>query len=544
MRHRGAILATAPAVAAVLVLMVVPVLLLVLSGLDAADPFAPYMRILTSPAYRVPLLNTFAIAAMVTLCCVVLAYPLAYTMATLPAGTARLLLVVVLLPFWTSALVRTTAWLILLQRRGLLNALLLSTGLADEPVAFVYNLSGVLIGMVHVLLPFVALPLHAAFRGLDRNLLLAADSLGATPFAAFRRVVAPLTAPGVVAGALIVFMNALGFYLTPALMGGPGQAMVATMIQFNLQERLDWPMASALAATLLAVTLLLFWLFQRRFGLDRLLGGSDGGDTLGTAPLRRTRGGTLVVLLGLLVAVFLLLPIVTVFPMSLSRSPFLVFPPPAYSWRWYESLLASDKWADALVNSLLVAAMAVPLAVLLGTAAAVGVARIAQRWRALVETVLVVPLVVPAIVFAVALLYLYAPVGLAGTRLGLALGHAVLGLPFVLVTVRSAVKGFDANLELAALSLGAGWGTMFRRVMLPRLLPGIAAGAIFAFVTSFDETILAIFLTDVETRTLPKLMYEGVAHEIDPTITAVAALLILASVALLGTAGLVRRPRR
>jgi ABC-type spermidine/putrescine transport system permease subunit II len=441
----------------------------------------------------------------------------------------------VLLPFWTSALVRTTAWIILLQRRGVLNAVLTSTGLIDEPVAFVFNLSGVLIGMIHVLMPFVVLPLYAAFRAIDRNLLLAAEGLGAGAVAVFTRVLAPLTAPGVIAGAIIVFMNAIGYYITPALLGGPRQTMIAMMIQFHLQERLDWDMAAALSVTLLVITLAIFVLFQRWFGLDRLWGGMQGHslvDTLGGRAgerYRRSAGGWLVVALGVAVALFLIAPILMIFPMSVSRSPFLVFPPPAYSWRWYENLWATTKWTDSLANSLQVAAVAVPLATALGAAAALGVASLRERWRTAAESLFVLPMIVPTIVVAVALYYLYAPLGLANSKLGLALGHALLGFPFVFVTVRASLKSFDTNLELAAYGLGASAWAMFRRVKLPHLLPGIAAGALFAFITSFDDVILAIFLTDIDSRTLPKLMYEGVAHEIDPTISAVAVILVLAS---------------
>jgi putative spermidine/putrescine transport system permease protein len=529
-----------PGLLAIAVLLIGPILyLFALSFVKDGLTFDLYARIFTSPAYRVPLINTFVIAALVTVGCVLCAYPLAWIMATLGPVALRILLFVVLLPFWVSALVRTTAWIMLLQRQGVVNTILTSTGLIDEPIAFIFNLSGVLIGMIHVLMPFVVLPLYAAFRSLDRNLLLAAESLGAGPTRIFWRVVAPLTAPGVLAGAVIVFMHALGYYITPALLGGPRQRMIAMMIQFHLQEQLDWGMAAALAIVLLAITLAIFWWFQRVFGLDRLWGGMQGGaaaDSLGHARAstrRRSAAGWLAILAGGAVAVFLIAPIVMVFPMSLSRSPFLVFPPPSYSWRWYENLLNQGKWAEALANSALVAAFAVPLATALGTAAALGLRGIGARWRTVIESLLLLPMIVPTIVLAVALYYLYAVTGLVGTRLGLALGHALLGLPLVFVTVRASLRSFDPNLELAAFGLGASRMMAFRRVLLPHLAPGVAAGAVFAFITSFDEVILAIFLTNIESRTLPKLMYEGVAHEIDPTITAVAVLLILASAALL-----------
>jgi putative spermidine/putrescine transport system permease protein len=149
------------------------------------------------------------------------------------------------------------------------------------------------------------------------------------------------------------------------------------------------------------------------------------------------------------------------------------------------------------------------------------------------ETFFVLPMIVPAIILGVGLYYALAPLGLINSPWALAHGHIVLASPFVVLTVRAALRGFDRNLELAALGLGASWFTMFRRVMLPVVAPGIAAGAVFAFITSFDDVVLAIFLTNVRSRTLPKLMYEGVAHEINPTITAVAALIVLFTCAIL-----------
>ncbi len=537
-----------PALALVIGLLVLPVIGLVLYSLDG-NALAHYSKIFTSPAYRQPLINTFVISALVTVGCVIVSYPLAYMMATMSPWAARVVTFVVLLPFWTSALVRTTSWIILLQRQGVLNTVLTSTGLTDEPIAFVFNLSGVLIGMIHVLMPFVVMPLYAAFRGIDRNLLLAAESLGAGAPSIARRIILPLTAPGVIAGAIIVFMNALGYYITPALLGGPGQTMIAMMIQFHLQEQLDWAMAAALSLTLLTITLLVFWQFQRVFGLEKLWGGLEGGDqtdTLGARAgqvYRRSTGGWVTVACGILVAIFLIAPIILIFPMSLSRSPFLVFPPPSYSWRWYENLFGTDKWAEALWNSVQVAAIAVPLATIAGTIAAIGANHLRPSRRVAIESVLVLPLVVPTIVFAVALYYVFATFGITTSKLGLAVGHAILGLPFVFLTVRAALKGFDRNLELAAYSMGASWFTMLRRVLLPHLAPAIAGGALFAFITSFDEVILAIFLTDVDSRTLPKLMYEGVAHEIDPTITAVAVLLVLASIVFFLASVVLRRPR-
>lgn len=186
-----------------------------------------------------------------------MSYPLAYLMATVRPALAKLLFFAVLLPFWSSALVRTSAWIALLQQNGPLNKLLANLSLIDHPIAFLYNFTGVLIGMTHVLMPFVVLPLYASFRTMDRALILAAKSLGADAFGVLFKfkVVLPVTRPGMVAGAIMVFMNAVGYHITPSLMGGPGQRMIAELISHNIIDELNWGIAAALAGVLLFITL-------------------------------------------------------------------------------------------------------------------------------------------------------------------------------------------------------------------------------------------------------------------------------------------------
>ncbi|TAJ33818.1 ABC transporter permease subunit [Bosea sp. (in: a-proteobacteria)] len=530
-------LGLAPFGLVLLVLFAVPVLsLLKLAFGESGFSLAQFERMAAVPVYRSVLLTTLGIAGLVTALAVIASYPLAYVMATVGPRARGLLMLLVLLPFWTSALVRTTAWIILLQGNGVVNTMLMGAGLTASPIAFVYNLSGVLIGMTHVLMPFVVLPLYAAFRNLELSTVQAAESLGAGPLTVFRRIILPLTAPGVVAGAMIVFMNAIGFYLTPALMGGPGQAMIAQMIASNINTELNWPFAAALATVLLVATVTMLVLFQRFFGLERLIDGGGGkvGQPFTVTSRGRSTGGWLAIVAAGLIGAFLIAPIVIVFPMSLGSSPFLAFPPESYSLVWYENFFSTSKWVAALTRSLQIAALVVTISVVLGTLAALGVSRMRPRWRNMVETIFILPMIVPVIILAVGLYYLLAPTGLVGSIWGVTLGHVVLATPYVFITVRAALKSFDDNLELAALGLGASWATMFRRVMLPAIAPGIAAGAIFAFITSFDDVIIALFLTNIRSRTLPKLMYEGVAHEIDPTIIAASCLIILVTVVVLG----------
>jgi ABC-type spermidine/putrescine transport system permease subunit I len=230
-----------------------------------------YLRLVEEESYRRIFWTTFEIAAVVTVVAALLGYPLAYWLSRLPERWANFGLVLVLVPFWTSLLVRTYAWLVLLQRRGLVNQGLLSLGLIDEPLRLVHNWTGTVIGMLHILLPFLVLPAYASLRAIDPAYLAAAASLGASPVRAFWTVFFPLSLPGLLAGCLLVFVLALGFYVTPAILGGGRVLMVAMKVQENAGLYLDWGAASALAVVLLLATLALFALLARLVPLERLL---------------------------------------------------------------------------------------------------------------------------------------------------------------------------------------------------------------------------------------------------------------------------------
>ena len=533
-RNHAAMLAVVPLLLFLLLFFVGPIAGFLKESFyrDGTLTLAHYRHILDTPVYRIVLGNTFTIAAAVTVSCVVMSYPLAYLMATVSPTVARLLFFAVLLPFWSSALVRTAAWIALLGKNGPLNTLLTSVGIVDAPIAFLYNFTGVMIGMTHVLMPFVVLPLYASFRSMDTALVQVAQSLGARSASILRHVVLPLTSPGAVAGAIIVFMNAVGYYITPSLMGGPGQRMVAELISYNITEELNWGLAAALAGVLLVTVLLSMWLFNRLFGLDRLISGTAAKGT-SAASARRTRGGRLAVLAGGACAVFLLLPILIVIPMSFGTSDFPVFPPPQYGLRWYASFFQDPKWLDALGSSLRVGLTVTVIATVLGTAAALGVHKLRWVRKSWLDMLFVVPMSVPAIITAVALYYLMAPLGWVANSVAVVLGHTVLASPYVYITVRAALRSFDPSLELAALGLGASWPKMFRLVMLPALLPSLIGGAVFAFVTSFDDVVMALFLTTIHNRTLPKLMYEGLSQDFDPTVISASCVLIAATALIL-----------
>ncbi len=216
--------------------------------------------------FRIVFWRTLWISLLVTVVCVLLGYPVAYLLATQPPAVTNLLMILVLLPFWTSVLVRTTAWVVLLQTGGVVNGLLQWAGIINAPLKLIYNRFGVCVAIAHVLLPFMILPLYAVMKGIGSTTMRAAVSLGAHPFVAFARVYFPQTLPGVVAGSLLVFISAIGYYITPALIGGADDQMISFFIAFYTNQTLNWGLAAALGSVLLAATLVLFFVYTRIVG--------------------------------------------------------------------------------------------------------------------------------------------------------------------------------------------------------------------------------------------------------------------------------------
>jgi mannopine transport system permease protein len=246
--------------------------LLSASVLLPAPGLQHYERLLSEPLYLMILMRTFWIAFVVTAAALLIGYPLAFLMTRLGGWRAAVVAACVLIPLWTSALVRSYAWVVLLQRNGVVNETLRGLGIIERPMQLIYTEGALLVAMTHVLLPFMVLPIYSVLRGIPAELSRAAANLGAGGWAIFRHVILPLSLPGVFAGALMVFILALGFYITPALVGGPRTLMIATLIGQQMTELLNWPFASALAAVLLFLTLGLVAAFRRLLRIDQMAG--------------------------------------------------------------------------------------------------------------------------------------------------------------------------------------------------------------------------------------------------------------------------------
>ncbi len=243
------------------------------------------------------------------------------------------------------------------------------------------------------------------------------------------------------------------------------------------------------------------------------------------------------------VLVFLCLPVLIVVPMSFSDSTSLRFPPEGFSMRWYAQVFGDPRWVRAMQTSLVLALLSSTLALVLGGLAAYGLVRGRFFGRMAIQSNFIAPMIIPSVITAVALYFALARIGLLGSFAGLLLGHTLLGVPYVVLIMAVAIRGFDSRIEEVAFTLGASWFTMFRRILVPNLLPSTAAAWIFAFVTSFDEVVITSFIAGTH-ETVPKRMFNDLVLQVNPSITAIATLLIAGSVALMAAAAaLVRRSR-
>ncbi|MCK1746265.1 ABC transporter permease subunit [Bradyrhizobium sp. 139] len=543
-----------PAFAILLAIFGIPMVLLFLISLDAPTfSVANYQAFFGHGANVRVLFQTIEVSLVATTLCLIIGYPAAYLITAVSKGLRTTLVVLVVIPYLTSFLVRTYAWIVILGDRGLINNVLRDLGLISSPLQLLYTRMAVYLGMVHIMLPLMILPLVSVMLGIDKSLMAAARSMGARPFAAFWRVFLPLSLPGIRSGSLLVFVLCLGFYITPAALGGLRDAMLSTFIAAQVETSFDMARTATSAFVLLGIAVVMLVIF----GLD--LSGPRGRAArtswkwvhLFGTPMRyfnefaayyRAKywnaslyhavannrwwkiSGTVFVLLTMC---FLLFPSIVVIIMSFSAGEFLQFPPPGISLKWYRSFFDDPSWTGAALTSIQIGLGVTLLSTIVGTLAAYGLNRTVPRLRSFLTLVVLAPITFPSIVVGIAAYLGLLKFGLIGTKTGIALTHSLGAIAYVLVIVSATLANFDRRLEQAAMSMGAGPLWTFIRVTLPLIRPGITGGALFAFMHSFDEVVKTSLVSGVSIRTLPLKMWEDMRHEIDPTIAALASLLVL-----------------
>lgn len=594
-----------PASIYILVIFYYPLLrMLRLSIFDPDFTLDHYRHFITTPAYTIVLSNTIKISAANVAICLFLGYPLAYYLANKPPRIANRLMILVLLPFLISGLVRNYAWMVLLSSSGVINQTLMKIGLITSPLKLMFNRFGVLVGMTYINLPWMILPLYGVMRGIDPHLSRAADSLGAGPFRSFIRVYFPLSLPGVFAGSVLVFIYSLGFFVTPSILGGINEIMIAQLIEHHTSS-LNWGFASASAVILLVVTFIPLIIGSKTLGFSRLVSSFATGDAATSSPtivkndtdgkklffmdkglLNRSltrnvklskvtstsslylgKGSkkirkilrkvfsipvraairirwSILTVLGTFTLAFLIIPVFVVIPISFSSALYLTFPPPGFSLQWYEDYFAGTGWINPTIMSFIVATITMLIATILASLAAYAIVRKNFALKPSVYALLLSPLIIPEIITAISIYFIISRIGLIGTPLGLVIGHVVFALPPALVVLTAVLQNFDWDLERAALSLGANRIKVWSAVIFPIILPGLISAALFAFLRSFDELLMALFMSGVQAKTLPKRMWEGIREEINPTIAAVSTLLIVLYVSIMVIRELLERRSR
>jgi putative spermidine/putrescine transport system permease protein len=530
-----------------------------------------YGALAASPRYGLVLLRTFEVAALTTVCCLLIGYPMAYVMSRLPSRLALPLLLIVTVPFFTTTLIRSYAWIAILGSNGLLQNALEGVGYTDAPT-LAFSFWGMVIGIVQVQLPLMVLPLYSVMTRIDRAQVLAAQSLGALPAKAFWYVYRPATTSGIAAGASLVFISTLGFFITPAMLGGPGDAMIAQTIQVQFGNLMDFAGASAQAVVLLAIVLLLVAALYRNIAVAmpgttvepsqfgearsrwrRLRPGMPGGMTdlmerLGPVTNRAGDWIALVVsairkpVLGVLTAatvVYLIGPMLVVVLWGFSDKGSLMFPPDRYSLRWIGAFFESAPWVNSMLFTLGVAFVSATFAVAVGGLAAYWLVRSGARGRTLVMVACMAPVVTPVVVYALGLFYVVVPFRFNGTPIAFIVAYTVLGVPFSAFIASAALRNLDPALERAAASLGASPVRVARHVLTPLLAPALLSSFVFAFITAFDDVVVALFMSGPSAVPLPLRMWQDIVLDASPRSAAVALILFAGAALLVGLRALV-----
>jgi putative spermidine/putrescine transport system permease protein len=393
---------------------------------------------------RVILVRTFWIGALVTFTCACIGFPYALIAASLIGWKRDLMLGC-----------RTAAALDVASRpHGCLVHPAAGAGphqrsccsgsvWSSAPLPLIFNRTGVIIAMTHVLLPFMVLPIYSVLITIPKNLMPAAASLGAPPLRAFLRVLMPLSLRGVASGGLLVFISAIGYYITPALIGGPGDQMISSIIAFYATGTANWGMAGALGVVLLVATpaaLQRLCAALRRRAREAL-----------TMPMKSPK-----ITFATLTILFLVAPLIAILPLAFTSSVILTYPMPSWSLRWFDELFFADAWRRAIINSLIIGTGTTLLATVLGTAASLGLRNRLLFFRGSMRTLFLLPMVVPAVVLGVGMQVLLAGFGLTNSYAGVIIAHTVVAVPFVVVSVTGALAGIDYRVELAAESVNGG----------------------------------------------------------------------------------------
>lgn len=545
----GRVLLLVPVILLILFAFVIPLLAILPEALGGSAS-ERFLRIYESPVYLKIVWTTVRISLEATVLTLLVSFPLAWILSRSTGLKALFLGLLVLVPFLTSILVRTFAWVAILGHHGFVNATLLSLGLISTPLPLLFSESAVVLALVHSSIPMMVFALVPVLRRFDERILLAAHTLGASPVRAWMGTVIPIAIKGIQSGVTITFLFTMASFVAPAFLGNQRQQMLAQVIQSEIETGSDWAFAAALGITLaLTATIVVMVIsFTSRY-MSRwqhpiwvptvmpVLQAHEVDIAILRQPLVQSISHLHVPAIFLfgrhlaapayltLMSVFILLPLVVLIPISFSAAEVLVFPPPAYSTRWFESVLSNPLWVDSAYTSLRIGAATAVLSLLLATLTALGFGR-RLPFHGTAEAIVLSPLTIPSVVYALGAYLIFSRLGLVDSELGIIIAHTVLIYPVAYLVANSTYNSIDPALSRAASSLGANPWTQFRTIIFPLLLPGLAIGAMLAMLLSFDESVASIFLSNLSVRTLPRMLWEGIRFNSSPEPAAVSVMLL------------------
>ncbi|MBN8867790.1 MAG: ABC transporter permease subunit [Solirubrobacterales bacterium] len=485
--------------------------------------FDNYSKIFESGGTYLPtLLDTFKFVGLSALATVVLTFPLAYFVAVKVRPSRRIFwLVAAVVPFWTSYLIRVFAWKNMFGDTGVINTAITKLGLSSTPLEFFgFSRPAILITFVYLLFPLAFLTSYISLERLDIRLLEAASDLGAKPWRRLTSIIVPFAKSGLIAGFIVCFITMVGDYVTPSMIGGTEGIFFSNLVVNQFGGSLQWGFGAALGLILLISILLLLVALRATAGAV-----ASAGEYTRVYVKERS---PFLVAYSILYMVFLYTPIALLILFALNDSQVVGFPIKGFTLEWFQAVFDDPSLIDALYTSLQVAAITVLISVVLGTLAAVQLARAKGRIRNLSLLTISAPMLLPPVVLGIGIIIGLNAVGAERGLWSIIMAHVILTLPVATLLVMVRLEGFDRSQEQAAMDLGAKPVMAFLRITLPQALPGIVAAAMISFALSMDEFIMTFLVTGSDV-TLPLYIFGSIRFEISPALMALAALIIIVS---------------
>ena len=479
--------------------------------------FENYVYILSDFYYIRSFLNSIILAFISTFFCILIGFPLAFYIATSDIKLRNILLILVIIPFWSSFLLRVYAWKIILQNNGILNLILLKLGIISEPLQLLYNQYAVIMGIVYTYLPLMILPLYGYLNKFDLNLINASKDLGLNRIKSFFRVILPLSLPGIIAGSLLVFIPVVGEFIIPEMLGGSDKLYYGKILWEEFFVNRNWPGASALAFSGIIILVLPIIIFQIIY--------SKWTNKMKSRFIKNS-----IISLGLF---FLYFPILVLVFYSFNENK-RVMVWKGFSFKWYGELFKNEQIIEAFFVSIKIASISATISTILGVMIGYSLVRIKKiPFKSFYIFLSSTPLVLPELILGLAMLLFFISlnnlISFPSSRgqLTIFISHVTFCIAFVAIIIQARLTDFNKNIEEAAMDLGYNYTKVIYKVTLPIIFPSIIAGWLLAFTISLDDLVVASFTTGPGANTLPIVVFSKVRLGLSPEVNALSSVLML-----------------